>query len=141
MTSDNRVLEVPETDKVSLSWAIKNLPLSWYAVVASTVIASFGAGFALKSNIVSSAASSDANVISKLTEENYTLKQELREVTSLLEELKPYKKQSIKLQSELNSITKENEKLQTDYYQMYKENTLLSAEKALMERIRNDEKK
>lgn len=140
MTSQANKLEIPDTEKVTLSWALKHLPLSWYMLIISSVIASFSLGMAVKSSLTSSAVNSNAVLITKLTEENYTMKQDLREANELLEQLKPYEAQSLQLQTELTRVQKENKKLETQYYREYQRNVLLQAEKSIRERAQENKK-
>jgi hypothetical protein len=138
---------VPVPEKVTLSWAIKNLPLTWYGLIFTTLVAASSAGFTLKSHLITSVETSNSILVSKLIDENHVLNAKLREVESKVDVLTVSKNQNAVLAKQVENLnnqvvklTQLNDQLELKYFNEYQKAVLLRAENSLMKRIKEEQK-
>lgn len=144
---DTQTVVVPASEKVTLSWAVKNLPLTWYGLIFTSLVAASSAGFALKSHLITSIETSNSILASKLIDENHLLNANLRELESKIDVLMAAKDQNVALEKQVENLnnqvvklTQLNDQLEIKYFNEYQKAALLRAENSLMKRIKEERK-
>jgi len=100
--------ELPQTEKLTIGWLIKHVPVSWWAYLVALVVGIFSLGYSFQSIFVTSNVAELQQEKIKLNQEISRAKFTLKSVQLNIESLKIHQRISKLSDDEVNQELKEN---------------------------------